>query len=107
MASVGLGAKQVILLTMEYDQYTENGAEKELLDKHVYMLGQDTQSLLGTLLQTEETEETETTGNTEAYVNEPTEYSFFNITELERLKELAQEALETLEKNGNRYDGDW
>ena len=107
VASVGLGAKQVILLTMEYDQYTENGAEKELLDKHVYMLGQDTQSLLGTLLQTEETEETETTGNTEAYVNEPTEYSFFNITELERLKELAQEALETLEKNGNRYDGDW
>ena len=72
----------------------------ELLEKHLYLLGQDVNGVLGTLLKTEETETEDTTGITNAYVNTPTEYSYFDDTELNRLKELMDDAYLNLSKYG-------
>ncbi|MCM1297130.1 MAG: hypothetical protein NC311_16440, partial [Muribaculaceae bacterium] len=97
-ASVGLGDDQAIFLTLEYEQYAEGD---ELLAKRMYLLGKDEHAVLGTL------DVEGITGTSGTYVNEPTEYDFFDDTELARLITLVDDAYDYMTKYGNRYDATW
>ncbi|MCM1440637.1 MAG: hypothetical protein NC131_15780, partial [Roseburia sp.] len=78
--------------------------------KHLYMLGQDVDGLLGTLLAKDEDAEKGTDpnlGKTGAYVNLPKEYDYFQKAEYNRLVELATSAYEAVTRYTSRYDDNW
>ncbi|MCM1297332.1 MAG: hypothetical protein NC311_17465, partial [Muribaculaceae bacterium] len=114
----GLGDTQAILMTQEYIQPTEEqlAANENLtladgeFNKHLYMMGQDSKGLLGTLFWPEEQKEIdnlEGVGESLVYVNLPMEYTFFQEEEYKRLIALADSAKETVDKYGARFEQKW
>ncbi|MCM1440103.1 MAG: hypothetical protein NC131_13010, partial [Roseburia sp.] len=111
VVNLGVGKHQAILMTEEYTTIDETlPKSQQIFTKHIYLMGQDVDGVLGTLILPEDMEDEaskDSIGRSEAYVNLPREYTYFQEAEYERILNLVESAKETINKYGVRYESEW